>query len=135
MLITACSTSTGSSQQGARGSASFYNPNTEITVKGTVEQVETAYLPGGGASLQARGESSGPVYLSLQADTGVLTVSLGPSWFLDSKGFKVAKGDQIEVTGSKFQDQNTIVAREVKKSDQVLVLRNSQGVPEWSSAQ
>jgi hypothetical protein len=65
----------------------------------------------------------------------VLTVSLGPSWFLDSKGFKVAKGDQVEVTGSKFQDQNTIVAREIKKSDQVLVLRNSQGIPEWSVSQ
>ena len=34
--------------------------------------------------------------------------------------------------GSKFQDKDRIVAREVKRGDQVLVLRNAQGIPDWS---
>jgi len=75
---------------------------------------------------------SGPIYLNLNADSGTFAVYLGPSWFLESKGFKFAKGDQIEVTGSKLQDKDMIIAREVKRGDQVLVLRNAQGIPDWS---
>jgi hypothetical protein len=115
-----------------QSSADVYNPSTEITVKGTIEQVKTAFLPGGGASAQAREESSGPMYVNLKTDSGTLAVFLGPSWFAESKGFKFAKGDQIEVTGSKLQDKDVIVAREVKRGDQVLVVRNAQGIPAWS---
>lgn len=114
------------------GSARLYNQGTETTIKGTVEEVKTAYLPGGGASAQAQGEFSGPIYLNLQADSGTLRIYLGPSSFLESKNFKFAKGDQIEVTGSKLPNGDTIIAREVKRGDQVLVLRNAQGIPEWS---
>ena len=124
MLVTAC-------QEVKPGPV--YAPNTETTVKGTVEQVKTAYLPGGGFSQQAEGKFSGPIYLNLKADSGMLTVVLGPSWFVESKGFKFATGDQIEVTGSKFHDEDTIIAREIKRGDQILVLRNGQGIPEWSS--
>jgi hypothetical protein len=127
-LVTAC-------QEVKPGPANFYDPNTETTIKGTVEEVETAELPGGGLSQQARGKFSGPIFLDLKADSGTLRVVLGPSWFLESKGVKFAAGDQVEVTGSKFQDEDTIVAREIKKGDQVLVLRNGQGIPEWSHAQ
>ena len=116
-----------------QGSAGVYNSGTETTVKGTVEEVKTSFLPGGGASAQAREESSGPTYLNLKTDSGTLAVFLGPSWFLDSKGFKFAKGDQIEVIGSKRQDKDVIIAREVKRGDQILVVRNVQGIPAWSS--
>jgi len=115
-----------------QGLAGVYNPSTETTVKGTIEQVRTAFLPGGGASAQAREESSGPMYLNLKTDSGTLAVFLGPSWFAESKGFKFAKGDQVEVTGSKLQDKDVIVARQVKRGDQTLVVRNAQGIPEWS---
>ena len=128
MLIPAC-------QEVKQGPVNFYNPNTGTNITGTVEQVETAELPGGGLSQQSQGKFSGPIYLNLKADSGMLKVVLGPSWFVESKGFKFAQGDQVEVTGSRFQDQDTIVAREVKKGDQVLVLRNAQGIPEWSRGQ
>ena len=132
MLMTEWATPFAFCQEVKRGAASFYNPNTETTVKGMVEQVETAYLPGGGLGHQAQGKYSGPLYLNVKADSGMLKVVLGPSWFVESKGFRFAKDDQIEVTGSKFHDEHTIIAREVKKGDQVLVLRNAQGIPEWS---
>ena len=118
----------GTEQETAR----LYNQNAETTVKGTVEQVKTAFLPGGGATEQANQEVSGPVYLNLKADSGTFAVFVGPSWFLESKSFKFAKGDVVEVTGSKLQDKDVIIAREVKRGDQVLVLRNAQGIPEWS---
>jgi hypothetical protein len=116
----------------SQGRDRLYNQNTETTIKGTVEQVKTAYLPGGGASAQAREQFSGPIYLNLKADSGTLRVYLGPSSFVESKGFKFAKGDQIEVTGSKVPNKDAIIAREVKRGDQVLVLRNAQGIPQWS---
>ena len=128
MLVTAC-------QDVKPGAANFYNPNTETTVKGTVQKVDTALLPGGGFSQQAQGKFGGPIYLDLKADSGMLKVVLGPSPFVESKGFKFVHGDQIEVTGSKFQNGDTIIAREIKRGDQVLVLRNAQGIPEWSSGQ
>ncbi|HEY2487200.1 MAG TPA: hypothetical protein VGI36_18810 [Candidatus Binataceae bacterium] len=115
-----------------QGSAHLYNQGTETTIKGTVEEVKTAYLPGGGASAQAQGQFSGPIYLNLKADSGTFRVYLGPSSFLESKSFKFAKGDQIEVTGSKLPNGDAIIAREVKRGDQVLVLRNAQGIPQWA---
>lgn len=107
-----------------------YNPNTETTVKGTVKDVKTIYYPGGGTQQVRR--PWGGIHLELKSESGMFAVDLGPSWFMESKGFKFAKGDQIEVTGSKFQDQDAIIAREVKKDDKVLTLRNAQGIPEWS---
>jgi hypothetical protein len=124
MLVTAC-------QEVKPGPV--YAPNTETTVKGTVEQVGTAVVPGGGLGQQAEGKYSGPILLDLKADSGMFKVVLGPPSFVESKGFKFALGDQIEVTGSKFHDEDTIIAREIKRGDQILVLRNGQGIPEWSS--
>jgi DNA/RNA endonuclease YhcR with UshA esterase domain len=61
-------------------------------------------------------------------------VLVGPSSFLQEKNFSFAKGDQIEVTGSKvkYGTSDAIIAREIKKGDKVLTLRNEKGVPEWS---
>lgn len=103
-----------------------YDPNTETTVKGTVEEVKT---------MQGLWDWGG-THLDLKSDSGTFDVHLGPSSFVESKGFTFAKGDRIEVTGSKvkFQDHDAIVAREVKKGDKVLTLRNAQGTPEWSGS-
>jgi len=117
--------------QGTERERGVYNSATETTVKGTVEHVRTAFLPGGGASAQSQGESSGPLYLDLNSDSGKFAVFLGPAWFAESKGFKFAKGDQVEVTGSKVRE-DAIVAREVKKDDKILTLRDAQGNPQWS---
>lgn len=112
---------TGQGRQGQR----YYNPATEVTVKGTVEQVR-----------QVTGRKSWwtGTHLTLKTAKETLDVHLGPSWYLAEKKFAVAKGDQIEVTGSKikYEGADAIIAREVTKGKQVLVLRNAQGVPEWS---
>lgn len=110
---------------GGMGGSRMYNPSTATTVNGTVEQVRTVSRGGWGG-----------IHLDLETESGALDVHLGPSAFLSSKGFQFAKGDQVQVTGSKvsFKGHEAIVAREVKKGDKVLVLRNDQGVPEWSGA-
>jgi hypothetical protein len=106
------------------GAGRIYNPTTETTVTGTVEQVRTI----------SRGGGWGGTHLDLKSDSGTFDVHVGPTSFLQSKGFTFAKGDQIQVTGSKvaFENHDAIIAREVKKGDKVLTLRNAQGIPEWS---
>ena len=62
------------------------------------------------------------------------TVHVGPSNYLTQQGFSFAAGDQIEVMGSKrkFEGSDVLIAREIRKADKVLTLRNSQGIPAWS---
>jgi hypothetical protein len=102
--------------------APMYNPATEITVKGTVEAVN-----------QMTGRQGwGGTHLPTESET--LDVHVGPSWFLSQNKVTFAKGDQIEVTGSKvkFGNANALLAREITKGDQKLTLRNAKGFPVWS---
>ena len=102
----------------------MYNPATETTVKGAVEEVNT---------ITGRHGWNG-THLALKTKDKTIDVHLGPASFLKEKGFSFAKGDQVEVTGSKteYAGSAVIIAREVKKGGKTLVLRNAQGIPEWS---
>ena len=102
----------------------MYNTATEATVSGTVEAVN---------QVTGRRGWNG-THLQLKTAEGSLDVHVGPSWFLTNKKFQLAKGDQIEVTGSKirFNDTDALLARTIKKGDSELTLRNAQGIPAWS---
>ncbi len=106
------------------GGGRMYNPKTETTVSGTVDQVNTI----------SRGAGWGGTHLDLMTESGKLDVHVGPTRYVASQGFKFAKGDKIEVTGSKvtWQDHEAIIAREIKMGGKVLTLRNAQGIPEWA---
>ena len=101
-----------------------YDPSAEVTVKGIVEQVQ---------QVQGKGIWGG-VHVILKADAENLEVHLGPSSYISQKQFSFAKGDQIEVLGSrvKLGTKNMLIAREVTKDGKTLVLRNSKGIPVWS---
>jgi hypothetical protein len=51
-----------------------------------------------------------------------------------SGGVKLQKGDDVEVTGSRFGsgDDAPIIARMVKKGGEVLTLRDASGTPAWA---
>ena len=108
-----------------QGAGRMYDTATETTVKGTVEEVK-----------QISGQRGGPggTHLIVKTDKETLEVHLGPTTFLEKEKFTFAKGDQIEVTGSKVKigAADALLAREVKKGDKTLTLRNAQGVPVWS---
>jgi hypothetical protein len=109
--------------RGPKG-APLYNPATESTVKGTVEAVN-----------QVTGRRGwGGTHLQLKTESETLDVHVGPSWFLSQNKMAFAKGDQIEVTGSKVKFANTdaLLAREITKGEQKLTLRNERGFPVWS---
>jgi hypothetical protein len=102
-----------------------YDPKTEVTVKGTVEEVKEYPSPSGWHTGQ---------HVTLKTDKGSLDVHLGPTDYWKKNGFELAKGDSIEVTGSKTKvdDAEVMLAREVKKGEKAVTLRDAQGIPAWS---
>ncbi len=101
----------------------MYDPATETTFKGTVDAVTQG----------ARGQMIG-THLTVKAGEETLEVMLGPSTFIASKGFSFAKGDALEVTGSKVTmgAMEFVIAREVVKDGKALTLRDKSGTPQWS---
>ena len=101
----------------------MYDPATEITLKGTVEAVNQ----------QARGQMMG-THLTIKAGDETREVMLGPANFITGKGFAFAKGDSVEVTGSKITmgAMEFLIAREVVKDGKTLTLRDKTGTPAWA---
>jgi DNA/RNA endonuclease YhcR with UshA esterase domain len=115
--------------QGMRMGA--YDASSVVTVKGTIQDVQEGTMQRG----QKSNTGHMGTHLVLKTDKETLTVMVGPSAFLTEKNFSFAKDDQIEVTGSKvkYGDSDAIIAREIKKGDKVLTLRDEKGVPLWST--
>lgn len=102
-----------------------YDPATVTTVSGTVEAVERG--PGGGGQ---------GIHAQLKTADGMVDVHLGPAWFLEEQKLTVAKGDALTVTGSKRESgqQSFVIAKEVKKGEASVTLRDDRGVPRWAGA-
>jgi DNA/RNA endonuclease YhcR with UshA esterase domain len=112
-----------------------YDPSTIATVKGTIQEVQEGMMQSGQMGHMGQMNHMG-THLALKADDKTYTVLVGPSSFVKEKNFTFGKGDQIEVTGSKvnYDGSDALVAREIKKGDKVLTLRDEKGIPEWSRA-
>jgi hypothetical protein len=80
-----------------------------------------------------RGMSSG-VHLVVKTDKGDVSVHLGPQWYLENQDVKIQPKDKVEVKGSRVtvQGQPAIIAAEVEKGGETLVLRDEAGVPMWA---
>ncbi len=104
----------------------IYDPSTVETVTGEVVGVER------GAACQ-RCNSGVHVLLRTDPNTTV-SVRLGPASYVDRQAMKIASGDRIEVKGSRvtIEGQPVIVAAEVSKGAQKLLLRHGDGTPYWS---
>jgi hypothetical protein len=104
-----------------------YDPKPEITIKGIVEQVEQ---PG---SEYMRGMA---IRLVVKSGNETFRVHLGPASFVE-KTMTFKEGDEVEVIGSKMpmMGETAFMAREVKKGDTVLKLRDANGMPLWPAMQ
>jgi hypothetical protein len=105
------------------GMGRMYDPKTETTIKGSVDEVTQG----------TRGMWMG-THLMVKTPEATVEVMLGPKNFLTSKGFSFAKGDEVEITGSKVKtnDKEYVIAREVVKGGKTLTLRDKTGRPEWA---
>jgi hypothetical protein len=101
-----------------------YDPKTMDEVKGKVLEI--------GHSNEKKDEIRG-VYLDIKTPDEVVTVDLGPAWFLNHQDRKFKAGQKVEIIGSrvKFNGQESITAASVISGNQELKLRDEQGTPYW----
>jgi len=103
----------------------MYDPKTVETITGEVAGIES-FTP-------AKGMGAG-VHLLLKTDKETISVHLGPAWFIENQDLKIENKDQVVVRGSRitFQEKPAIIAAEVTKGNETLMLRDDAGVPVWS---
>ena len=70
----------------------------------------------------------------MKTDRETLPVHLGPRWFLDNQDVMIEKGDQLKVKGSliTFEDKPALIAAKIEKGDDILQLRDDDGLPVWA---
>jgi hypothetical protein len=105
--------------------ARMYNPQTLENIAGEVISVDQI-TPGKNMSYG--------VHLILKTDAETISVHLGPVWYIENQDVKIEVKDKVEITGSRitFEGKPAIIAKEVKKGDEVLVLRDEDGLAVWS---
>jgi hypothetical protein len=103
----------------------MYDPKTVETISGEVLSVEKI-TPGNGMSYG--------VHLIVKTDGETISVHLGPGWFIERQDISIERNDKIEITGSRitYQGKPAIIAAEVKKGDELLKLRDENGMPYWA---
>jgi hypothetical protein len=108
----------------AQANAPKYDLATETKMKGTVQEFK---LPEKGSEKEA-------AHLMLKSGDTTIDVYLCPKSFLEDMGSNLAKGDEVALTGSKIKqgDADLLLAREVVKGSDTLVLRDDKGKPIWN---
>jgi len=106
-----------------------YDMDTEVTIKGTIVKVKEVESEHDCGRMGRKG-----IHLVVDAGDSAVIVHLGPTKFIEKQDFSLEKGDQVEIIGSKvtLDNKDVLIARQVKKGDKVLILRNEQGIPAWS---
>ena len=101
-----------------------YDLHTETKIKITMEEVK----------LPPKGSEKEVVHLLGKNGADSVDVYLCPKSFLDDMGVSFAKGDEIALTGSKVKQDTAdlVLAREVVKGSDTLVLRDDKGNPVWT---
>lgn len=102
-----------------------YDKTAEITVGGTVQEIEQPECPRAGLGLHL---------VIAGADGATYEAHLGPAAFAEEKGFVFAAGDRVEVTGVEGAccGAEALLAREVVRDGEKLTLRDEDGRPEWA---
>lgn len=103
----------------------MYDPKTVETVIGEVIAVD---------KITPTKRMSYGIHLMLKTDKETISIHLGPGWYLENQDVKIELKDKVEIKGSRitFEGKPAIIAAEVKKGEEILVLRDTNGVPAWS---
>jgi len=98
-----------------------YDISTESKMKATVQEVK----------LPAKGSEIAHLLVKIGADT--FDVYLCPKAFLDDMGVTFSQGEEIVLTGSRVKqgEAELILARQVVRGNDTLVLRDEKGNPVW----
>jgi hypothetical protein len=73
------------------------------------------------------------VDLMLQTGNETIAVQLGPAWYIDKQTPRIEANDTITVTGSRLtlDGRSAIVAADITKGNELLKLRDDNGIPVW----
>lgn len=101
-----------------------YDVSKEVKIKGTIDDVKEMTM----------GKGEAGVHLMVKTATETIEVRLCPSGYLKDFEVQFAKGQTVEVTGSriKVDDKDVILAREVVQGNNTVTLRDKQGGPVWT---
>jgi hypothetical protein len=101
-----------------------YDVSKEVKIKGTIEDVKEMTM----------GKGEAGVHLMVKTANETIEVRLCPSGYLKDFEIAFAKGQTVEVTGSKVKmdDKDVILAREVVQGNNTVTLRDKQGAPVWT---
>jgi hypothetical protein len=101
-----------------------YDVSKEVKIKGTIEDVKEMTM--------AKGEAG--VHLMVKTATETIEIRLCPSGYLKDFEIAFAKGQTVEVVGSKLKvdDKDVVLAREVVQGNNTVTLRDKQGAPVWT---
>ncbi len=103
----------------------MYNPQTVETIRGEVVSVDRI--------IPLKGMAYG-IHVTLKTDKETIPIHLGPGWYIENQDMNITQTDNIEIKGSRItlEGKPAIIAAEIKKGNDVLVLRDSNGFPVWS---
>ncbi len=103
----------------------MYDSKTVETITGTITDVERI--------TPIRGMSYG-IHLTVKTDQETISVHLGPAWYIENQEITIEQDDKVEILGSRitFEGKPALIAAEVKKGDQTLIVRDESGFPVWS---
>ncbi len=108
--------------QGPAAPAPEYDSTAEVTVMGEVQQLHESQVATDHPGLH--------LVLKTEADDTV-EVHACPVRFLRELDFTIEVGNRVTVLGSRPAGAAAIVAREIRKGQEWLVLRDAKGVPNW----
>ena len=103
----------------------LYDPKTVETLKGKVVSLDQI--------TPQKGMGYG-VHLRLQTASETIAVHLGPGWYIEHQDTKIEPSDEVEIKGSRvtFDGKPALIAAEVHKGNEVLLLRDENGIPMWA---
>lgn len=101
-----------------------YDATTEVKLKGTIEEISERSCPISG--------SMGFHFILKTVDQSI-EVHVATSKFIKNYEVTLNKGDEITLVGSKvkFNGEDTILAREVTRGEEVFMFRDKTGKPVW----
>jgi hypothetical protein len=109
----------------------MYDVKTETTIKGTVEEVQT--VENVAATMCPGCHAVGGTHLVVKTGEEALEVHVGLTAYLAEKAITFAKGDPLEILGSRVTigGKPALIAKQIKKGDQTWTLRDAFGRPAW----
>jgi len=108
----------------AQAGAPKYDVAAEAKFKVTVQDLK----------LPAKGNEKDAAHLLVTSGTDTIDIYLCPKSFLDDMGATFAKGDEVTITGSKIKQAGAdlILARQLVKGTDTIMLRDDKGKPVWT---